>query len=202
MRLDKLQENNFINKITGKGEHPIRQMPGLRPPNDDEHQMILKRVKKKLNKEIAASALMTIISIAFIIFYIYMYIHTKSKYILLAAGVFAVIVCINVYKFICIDAVTDKTIKDRVYRVRKVRIHHFMPGFGGKPEAKIQDTDGNVYSYEFIVNRKTKKAYNKNNEIEFFLIELNKEKERYCLMICQIEDGEEHAEKISEKISK
>lgn len=189
MRLDKLQGNNFINKMTGKNEHPISQISGFRPPNDNEHQIILKRAEKKYRKEEAASVMMTIISFIFIIMYVYMYFHSKSDnkmYILFVAGIFVIIAGINIYKLFGVDIATKKIIQNRSYRIRKVRIHHFMPGFGaniGRPEVKIQDENGDVYSYEFIINGKMKRAYSKNKSIEFCLIELNKEKSKYCLML-------------------
>ena len=42
-----MQENNFVNKITGRGEKPISKMlPGFHPPDDEEHEYILKRFKR------------------------------------------------------------------------------------------------------------------------------------------------------------
>lgn len=52
-----MQENNFITKITGRGEIPINKMPGFHPPNNEEHEYILQRVEKNLKKEITTSVL-------------------------------------------------------------------------------------------------------------------------------------------------
>lgn len=45
-----MQENNFVNKITGRGEKPISKMPGFHPPDDEEHEYILKKIQKNLKK--------------------------------------------------------------------------------------------------------------------------------------------------------
>ena len=45
-----MQENNFVNKITGRGEKPISKMPGFHPPDDEEHEYILTKIHKNLKK--------------------------------------------------------------------------------------------------------------------------------------------------------
>ena len=86
-----MQENNFITKITGRGEIPINKMPGFHPPNNEEHEYILQRVEKNLKKEITTSVLWLIISLMISVFYLYMYITSNAdnkKYMLIASAVF------------------------------------------------------------------------------------------------------------------
>ena len=67
-------------------------------------------------------------------------------------------------------------------------IHHIMPGFGtrlGKLTVKICDASddnvGNVYNYEFVINKKVSKAYRKNKDIVLTVIEIDKQNELYNL---------------------
>ena len=62
-----------------------------------------------------------------------------------------------------------------------------MPGFGttfGKAEAKVQDENGTVYSYDFVLSGKIKREYKKNPETEFLLIKLD-EKKKCIVLHCQ-----------------
>ena len=88
------EKNNFITKITGRGEIPINKMPGFHPPNNEEHEYILQRVEKNLKKEITTSVLWLIISLIISVFYLYMYITSNvdnKKYMLIASAVFFII---------------------------------------------------------------------------------------------------------------
>ena len=75
--LEKLQKDNFFNRMTGRGELPISKVAGLHPPDDEEHEYIEDIMHKKISRELLASVLWSIIGIAFII--VYIYIHVKSK---------------------------------------------------------------------------------------------------------------------------
>lgn len=184
-----MQENSFINKITGRGELPISKMPGFHPPDDEEHEYISNKVQKNLKKETVTTGLWFVVSILITIFYLYMYFMvntTNKKYMLLAAGVFVIMSLISVYRLLFVDKVIRKIIENREYQIRNACIHHVMPGFGmnlGKTEVKMQDENGNVYCYEFVLTKKLAKQYKKQPETEFLLIKIDEKKERYGIML-------------------
>lgn len=184
-----MQENSFINKITGRGELPISKMPGFHPPDNGEHEYISNRVQKNLKKETVTTGLWFFISILITIFYLYMYFivnTTNKKYMLLAAGVFVIMSLISVYRLFFVDKVIRKIIESREYQIRSACVHHVMPGFGtnlGKAEVKMQDENGNVYCYEFVLTKKLAKQYKKQPETEFLLIKIDEKKERYGIML-------------------
>ena len=68
-----MQENNFVNKITGRGEKPISKMPGFHTPDDEEHEYILKKIQKNLKKETVSSGSWMIVGIIIVIMYIRLY---------------------------------------------------------------------------------------------------------------------------------
>lgn len=177
-----MQENNFVNKITGRGEKPISKMPGFHPPDDEEHEYILKKIQKNLKKETVSSGSWMIVGIIIVIMYIRMYFKSTSDdkgYILMAAGVFGVMALICAYRLFFVDKQISNIVKEKKYQVRNAKIHHIMPGFGttfGKAEAKVQDENGTVYSYDFVLSGKIKREYKKNPETEFLLIKLDEKK--------------------------
>ena len=184
-----MQENNFITKITGRGEIPINKMPGFHPPNNEEHEYILQRVEKNLKKEITTSVLWLIISLMISVFYLYMYITSNAdnkKYMLIASAVFFIMARISIYRLAVVDKMVDDIIKNRKYKLRTAKIRHLMPGFGtnlAKIEAKVQDEHGNVYSYEFVLNRKLVKKFKKEPETEFLIVKLSEKKEMYSITL-------------------
>ena len=108
-----MQENNFITKITGRGEIPINKMPGFHPPNNEEHEYILQRVEKNLKKEITTSVLWLIISLMISVFYLYMYITSNAdnkKYMLIASAVFFIMAGISIYRLAVVDKMVDDII--------------------------------------------------------------------------------------------
>jgi len=92
------------------------------------------------------------------------------------------------YKYVFIDKKADAIVNERKYKVAPAMVHHIMPGFGtrfGKLTVKICDVSddnvGNVYNYEFVINKKVSKAYRKNKDIILTVIEIDKQKELYSL---------------------
>lgn len=175
--------------MTGHGEIPINKMPGFHPPNDEEHEYIFKRVEKNLKKEITTSVLWLLISLMISAFYVYMYITSTAdnkKYMLVAAGVFLIMAGVSIYRLVAVDRMIDNIIENREYELRTARVRHLMPGFGtnfARTEAKIQDEQGNVYSYEFVLNRKLVKRFKKEPETEFLIVKLNEKKEMYSIAL-------------------
>lgn len=191
-----MQENNFFNKIIGKGELSIKQMQGFHSPDDEEHQYITQKMQKSLIKNIVVSSLMLLISMIFTVMYIWMYFRSvvvNKEYYLVVAGVFSVITVISGYKIFFTDSMIYKIIKNCEYKLRKAKIHHVMPGVYvfEKTPVKIQDENGNIYYYEFQLNRKMKRIYKKDVDTEFTIIELNKKKEIYCITYLPAEQIEQ-----------
>ena len=192
-----MQENNFVNKITGRGEKPISKMPGFHPPDDEEHEYILKKIQKNLKKETVSSGSWMIVGIIIVIMYIRMYFKSTSDdkgYILMAAGVFGVMALICAYRLFFVDRQISDIVKEKKYQVGNAKIHHIMPGFGttfGKAEAKVQDENGTVYSYDFALSGKIKREYKKNPETEFLLIKLDEKKEMYSITLPKKDNQEE-----------
>lgn len=188
-----MQDNSFITKMTGRGELPIGKMPGFEPPDDETHEIILERFKKQMRKETVSTVFWTIMSLFFIITYIVMYFRMDAKAdakkgILVALAAFVVIAVVTIYKYVFIDKKADAIVNEKKYKVAPAMIHHIMPGFGtrlGKLTVKIcdagDDNVGNVYNYEFVINKKVSKAYRKNKDIILTVIEIDKQKELYSL---------------------
>lgn len=188
-----MQDNSFITKMTGRGELPIGKMPGFEPPDDETHEIILERFKKQMRKETVSTVFWTIMSLFFIITYIVMYFRMDAKAdakkgILVALAAFVIIAVVNIYKYVFIDKKADAIVNERKYKVAPAMVHHIMPGFGtrfGKLTVKICDVSddnvGNVYNYEFVINKKVSKAYRKNKDILLTVIEIDKQKELYSL---------------------
>ena len=174
-----MQDNSFITKMTGRGELPIGKMPGFEPPDDETHEIILERFKKQMRKE----------TVSYIVMYFRMDAKADAKKgILVALAAFVVIVIVNIYKYVFIDKKADAIVNEKKYKVAPAMIHHIMPGFGtrlGKLTVKICDASddnvGNVYNYEFVINKKVSKAYRKNKDIILTVIEIDKQKELYSL---------------------
>ena len=198
-----MQKDNFFNRMTGRGELPISKMTGFHPPEDEEHEYIEKIMHKKISRELLASALWSLIGIAFIVMYIY--IHVKSKleisvYFFVTLGVFALIVIVNAYRFTVVDTKLDKIIVERKYTIKDVKVHHVMPGYGtnlGKLTVKIQDEQENVYYQEFTINRKMAKIYKNDTDTVFILIALDRGKNIYSLLSRKEEQKEEEKNKES-----
>lgn len=178
-----MQENSLIAKITGKGELPINKMSGFRTPDKEEHEVISAKITYKLRKETALAILWIGVGILFIYMYLYLFFHVnpdKKNSFLLSAAVFFIMILISLYRFFFVDLIVSKAIKDKSYTVRKVKIHHFMPGIR-KNTVKIQDEKGSVYYYEFILSHKQKKIYKKNPDAEFTIIKLDGDKDIYSI---------------------
>lgn len=112
-----MQENNFVNKITGRGEKPISKMPGFHPPDDEEHEYILKKIQKNLKKETVSSGSWMIVGIIIVIMYIRMYFKSTSDdkgYILMAAGVFGVMALICAYRLFFVDKQISNIVKEKI----------------------------------------------------------------------------------------
>ena len=93
---------------------------------------------------------------------------------------------ISIYRLAVVDKMVDDIIKNRKYELRTAKIRHLMPGFGtnlAKTEAKVQDEHGNVYSYEFVLNRKLVKKFKKEPETEFLIVKLSEKKEMYSITL-------------------
>lgn len=106
----------------------------------------------------------------------------------MALAAFVVIAVVTIYKYVFIDKKADAIVNEKKYKVAPAMIHHIMPGFGtrfGKLTVKICDASddnvGNVYNYEFVINKKVSKAYRKNKDIVLTVIEIDKQKELYSL---------------------
>ena len=178
--------------MTGRGELPIGKMPGFEPPDDETHEIILERFKKQMRKETVSTVFWTIMSLFFIITYIVMYFRMDAKAdakkgILVALAAFVVIAVVTIYKYV-FDKKADAIVNEKKYKVAPAMIHHIMPGFGtrlGKLTVKIcdagDDNVGNVYNYEFVINKKVSKAYRKNKDIILTVIEIDKQNELYNL---------------------
>ena len=41
-----MQKDNFFNRMTGRGELPISKMAGLHPPEDEEHEYIVRNAER------------------------------------------------------------------------------------------------------------------------------------------------------------
>lgn len=185
-----MQESNFIAKMTGKGELDIRKLQGFAPPDDDTQQRIMRQLGKKIHREIILNFLWAGISVCFTIFYLCLYIstdiNTKQNF-LYAAVVFAIMVVISLHRYISVDRKVMNILENRSYQVRRVTVHHLMPGIR-KESAKIQDEHGNVYYYEFYLTRKMKKKHRQNPNAEFIVLRLDEKKELYSLLY--LEGGE------------
>ena len=100
------------------------------------------------------------------------------------------------YRLFFVDRQIADIVKEKKYQVRNAKIHHIMPGFGttfGKAEAKVQDENGTVYSYDFALSGKIKREYKKNPETQFLLIKLDEKKEMYNITLPK-EDNQEEVE--------
>lgn len=204
-----MQGNNFVTKMTGRGELPIEKLQGFQSPDEETHEYILQKIKDRLSRERLSSLLWIFISAAFICLYVYLIIksNTETKgYLVLSAIVFVIIALVCMYKMIFVDAEIKKSVENQRYRIREVNIHHLMPGFGislGKAIAKISDEKKNVYSYEFSLSKQLRKIYKKNPNELFTIIELemdvkplrkNKTKKIYSITCIPKEELEEENE--------
>ena len=72
-----------------------------------------------------------------------------------------------------------------------------MPGFGttfGKAEAKVQDENGPVSGFDFVLSGKIKREYKKSPETEFLRIILDEKKEMYSITLPKKDNQEEMKE--------
>lgn len=199
-----MQENKFIDRILHTDEIPMKRMQGFREPTDEEHEIILNRVIKNLRKETVSMFLYSVMCIAFAIMYVVMFFRSDNKndYIMLAvAGFFALIIVINVYKFIKVDRYVKNIVEKKDYVLRNVRIKNLELGFGpqiGKSNARVTDESGNVYGYDFVLNRKMKKIYRKNENAEFTVLKFDEKRDMYSITYFEKENNCEKAQKVQE----
>lgn len=183
--------------MMGSGEIPISRMQGFRPPDDAEHEKIQAKVKKNMKRSVVSVSFYSLVSLIFIVMYMYIYftVKTKNKVVLFTVvGIFAVAIIINIYRFVRIDKVVADIVERRDYLLCPARIHHLMPSFGtqfGNQTAKIQDMSGNVYAYEFLLNRQLKKIYKKNENAEIFIIKLDEKRELYSITYFEPQEPQE-----------
>lgn len=179
-----MQENQFFKKMTNKGEISIRQMMGFHEPIAYEHDYILQSTEKKSLKSFITTIFWIIICSFFMAMYLKLWSTTQTinrRYFLVAAIVFGIMICVSCYRYICIDVKIRKIVNEKEYRVKNVKIHHTMPAIVsvGKTTVKVNDEKGNVYSYEFSLNRRLKRIYKNNPNADFTVIEFDRNKEMY-----------------------
>lgn len=195
-----MQENNFVNKITGRGEKPISKMPGFHPPDDEEHEYILKKIQKNLKKETVSSGSWMIVGIIIVIMYIRMYFKSTSDdkgYILMAAGVFGVNgpdMCISPVFCRQTDFKYRKRKKISGKKCKNPSHNAWIRNNIWKSRSKSTRRKRNRLQLRFRLERKDKKRIQKNPETEFLLIKLDEKKEMYSITLPKKDNQEEMKE--------
>lgn len=167
--------------IVGDGEVPIEQLTDF--DNDKSDRENVERLMiKNIKLDNISSLLLILTGAAFSAIYAYMYFNTyKNPYLLTASAIFAMLVLTSIYKIV-VNKKIFKSVKNGKYDCTAVTIHHFMPEISiisGKSTVKIQDTKGNVYSYEFSLSRKLKKMYKKNPNMQFVVVSVQSVKKYF-----------------------
>lgn len=187
-----MQESNFIAKITGRGELDMQKMPGFQPPDDKTHEELSGLVLKKVKKEIRMNLMWIVLCAGIAGFYIFLYIKSidaGKRNLLTASMIFILAAVLGFYRYWCVDRKVKHVIAAREYKVRTAKIHHVMPGIR-KDTVKIQDEKGNVYYYEFFLNRKLQKQFKNDPETEFTIIQLDEKKNIYSIAYLEREEVE------------
>lgn len=188
----------------GKGELPINKLGGFSPPSDYEHNYISKRFAKSLKKSTTSTWIWTIISVLFVVMYIFVLVNIgfnnqQTTFCLIAIAVFVITAATGFYKIFYVNKRIKQIIEAKTYTLRKVQVHHIMPGFGtslGKKTAKINDEKGNVYFYEFELGKEVKRKYKKNEYEWFCVLKLDEKKELYTLIYIEDENKKEEGQSI------
>ena len=153
-----MQENNFVNKITGRGEKPISKMPGFHPPDDEEHEYILKKIQKNLKKETVSSGSWMIVGIIIVIMYIRMYFKSTSDdkgYILMAAGVFGVMALICAYRLFFVDKQISNIVKEKKYQIVSDQVFKKISDTV-TPQGIVAVVKQKSYSIDYIIEKRNK----------------------------------------------
>lgn len=168
--------SNFVDRMVGKGEIPIKEMPGFHSPSDKEHENIQKTIGKKIKRDFVITSIWTLISLAFTGMYALMYFRlAREQYFIIAGGIFACMTLVGLYRLVVTDRKIYKIINDRNYTLRTAKIHHLMPGINmTRAFAKVGDGD-KVYSYEFQIGRRILREYKKDPEKTFVVVCINRD---------------------------
>lgn len=183
MARTKFKDSAFYKTISRADEADIEKLDGFRTPDEEEREQVEKTLKKSAKKDMTGALFWAVLGTAFCVLHIAMYIKLRENASLLFLAIFAATAIFGGYRFWKLHTAMAKVNRGE-YQIHEVKIAKEIPGVlsqSGRRAVKVAGTDGNIYSREFNLTRKDKKAWKKDPDALFWVVKISDES-RYALV--------------------